>query len=272
MPEPDAAAQAADRDRADRDLLVDAAREAGRIARRHRLRGVEPVEKPDGQGPVTAADLEIDAMLRARLLAARPGYGWLSEESADDPARLGAARVFVIDPIDGTRAFADGQGDYTHALAVVERGVPVAAAIHQPERDRMWAAARGAGATRDGAPLAPTGRAGLDGATVLANRASFDARHWRLGPPPVRRTFRSSLAYRMALVAEGRFDAMVTLRASWEWDIAAGALLCLEAGAAATDRDGRALRFNNPHPQVGGALAATPAVHAALLDRLARAG
>ena len=265
MPAPDAA------DVADRDLLIDAAAAAGRVARRHRSVGVDPVEKPDGQGPVTAADLEIDAMLREMLCAARPGYGWLSEESADGPARLDARRVFVVDPIDGTRAFAAGQPDYTHSLAVVDRGRPVAAAIHQPERGRMWAAARGAGATRDGRAIAPSGRAELDGATVLAAKPNLDARHWQGGPPPVERTFRSSLAYRLALVAEGRFDAMVTLRPCWEWDIAAGALICLEAGAAVTDMAGAVQRFNNPHPQVAGTLAGTPAVQAALVDRLALA-
>ena len=264
----DAAADAT----ADRALLVEAAEAAGAIARRHRVAGVVAVEKPGGQGPVTDADLEIDAMLRARLLAARPGYGWLSEETPDDPSRLAASRVFVVDPIDGTRAFVAGQPDFTHSLAVVADGVPFAAAIHQPMRARTWSAARGRGAARDGAAIAPTGRALIDGARVLGPRATFDARHWRTGPPPVERVFRSSLAYRLALVAEGRYDAMVTLRGCWEWDIAAGALICAEAGAAITDRDGRALRFNNPHPQVGGVLAGTPDVHAALLDRLARVG
>lgn len=266
MPGPDAA------DLADRDLLTRAALEAGRIALRHRRAGVDPVEKPGGQGPVTAADLEIDAMLRDMLRAARPDYGWLSEETPDDDARLRADRVFVIDPIDGTRAFAAGQPDYTHSLAVVAGGVPVAAAIHQPERDRVWAAARGTGATRDGTAIAPSGRTALEDATVLAAKPNLDPRHWRGGPPPVRRTFRSSLAYRLALVAEGRFDAMMTLRPCWEWDIAAGALIGLEAGAAVTDMAGRVQRFNAPRRQVAGTVSGTPAVQAALLDRLARAG
>ena len=250
-------------------LLTDAAWEAGRIARRHLARGVDAVEKPGGQGPVTAADLEIDAMLRETLLAARPGYGWLSEETADRPTRLDADRVFVVDPIDGTRAFVDGQKDFTHALAVVERGIPVAAAVHQPMRGRTWAAAAGAGAALNGSPVAPTGRDGLDGATILGAKPNFDEQHWG-GPLPARRTYRSSLAYRLCLVAEGRFDAMVTLRAAWEWDIAAGALICAEAGAAVTDQWGGPLRFNNPHPQVDGVIAATTGVHRGLMARRTR--
>ena len=252
----------------DRALLEDAARAAGEIARRHFRADPEVWEKGD-QGPVTEADLAIDAMLRERLTAARPDYGWLSEESADDPSRLSCARVFVVDPIDGTRAFIDGQPDFTHALAVVEDGVPVAAAILQPMRDRMWSAARGAGASLNGTPIAPTGCDAFEGARVLAAKAGLRNGHWTGGAPPVTRTFRSSLAYRMALVAEGRFDAMLTLRACWEWDIAAGALICVEAGASATDRHGQALRFNNPHPQVDGAVAGAPGLHRRLIARLA---
>ncbi len=250
-------------------LLHDAALAAGRIAMRHRRDGVTARDKGDGQGPVTAADLEVDATLRDRLTAARPGYGWLSEESLDDADRLGREYVFVVDPIDGTRAFVAGQPDFTHALAVVRNGRPVAAAIHQPARGRTWLAAEGRGATLDGVPIAPSDCNRLQGARVLAAKANLNPVHWRDGvPPPVERTFRSSLAYRLALVAQGRFDAMVTLRPCWEWDIAAGALICTEAGAAVTDRNGAALRFNGPGRQVDGVLAGTPAVHAALLAGL----
>ena len=250
----------------DRRLLEDAARAAGAVARR--WFGADPrVWQKGDAGPVTEADLEIDALLRARLTAARPDYGWLSEESTDDPARLARRRVFVVDPIDGTRAFVAGQPDFTHALAVVEDGAPVAAAILQPMRDRLWSAHRGGGAARDGVPVAPTA-ARLPGASVLAAKPALRPEAWPGGPPEVTRTFRSSLAYRMALVAEGRFDAMLTLRPCWEWDIAAGALICLEAGAAVTDRRGGPLRFNNATPQVDGVVAAGRGLHAELVDRL----
>ncbi|UWQ18170.1 3'(2'),5'-bisphosphate nucleotidase CysQ [Jannaschia sp. M317] len=258
--------RAADEDRA---LLSEAALEAGRIARHYVGRDKDVQDKGDGQGPVTQADLEIDAMLRRTLTQARPGYGWLSEESADTDARLSRSRVFVIDPIDGTRAFIKGEPTFSHSLAVVEDGVPFAAAIHLPMKDRLYAAARGGGATRDGVPIAPSGRQVLDGAEVLATRPNFHDEHWTGGRPPVSQHFVSSLAFRLALAAEGRFDAMVTLRRAWEWDIAAGALLVAEAGGAIHDRRGGALRFNNVHPQVDGVVAGTRAVQAALLARLA---
>lgn len=253
---------------ADLMLLSDAARAAGQIARRHFGNGPETWDKGDGQGPVTEADLEIDAMLRRDLLTARPGYGWMSEETTDGPGRLNTPRLFIVDPIDGTRAFIEGSPDFSHALAVVENGVPVAAAIYVPMKDRLYLAARGRGATCNGISIRTTGRIDLPDATVLGNKANFRDALWTGGRPPVRQHFVSSLAYRMALVAESRFDAMIALRATWEWDIAAGALIVSEAGGRVADRAGDPLRFNNPHPQLDGVVAGTPVVADALLDRL----
>ena len=117
MPEPDLA------------LLRDAAKAAGEIATKHFRKDPEAWDKGAGQGPVTEADIEVDTMLREELTAARPDYGWLSEETADNATRLDRERVFVVDPIDGTRAFMDGKTGFSHALAVVEQGVPVAAVV-----------------------------------------------------------------------------------------------------------------------------------------------
>lgn len=261
MPEADAAR--------DRDLLRDAALAAGAIARRHFGNGPETWDKGDGQGPVTEADLEIDAMLKADLRAARPDYGWLSEETADGPARLACETLFIVDPIDGTRAFIDGSRSFSHSLAIVRGGVPVAAAVYLPMLDRMYLAGLGRGATLNGDAIRPSGRTPLTGATVLGAKSNFADGRWKGGCPPVERCFRSSLAYRLALVAEGRFDAMITLRMAWEWDIAAGALLVSEAGGRIATQRGGPLRFNNPHPQLDGVVAGTPAVVDALLDRLA---
>ncbi|MEJ6403171.1 3'(2'),5'-bisphosphate nucleotidase CysQ [Yoonia sp. 2307UL14-13] len=248
-------------------LLVDAARAAGQIALGYFRQAVDITEKPDGAGPVTAADLAVNAMLHDRLRAARPDYGWLSEETEDNPERLRTKRQFILDPIDGTRAFIDGGKDWAHSIAVVEDGVPIAAAVYLPVRDLMFAAEKGGGATADGVPVIAT-NAALDGATVLGAKPNFDPRFWRGGTPPIKRTFRSSLAYRLCLVAQGRFDGMITLLPTWEWDIAAGALIAAEAGAVVTDPNGHPLRFNNAHPQVPGVLCAGQQLHNALLDRL----
>ncbi len=249
-------------------LLIDAAGASGEIARRHRSNGVEVRDKPGGAGPVTEADLEIDRMLKADLLSARPDYGWLSEETEDDAARLTRDRVFIIDPIDGTRAFIDGHGDFAHSLAIAEHGRIVAAAIYLPLRDQMFTASATDPARLNSTPIAANA-AGLDGAAVLAARTNFDPSHWPGGVPAVNRHFRSSLAYRLCLVAQGRFDAMLTLRPTWEWDIAAGSLIVERAGGNASDRTGGApMRFNNPTPRLNGIVAAGPGLHTQLLERL----
>ncbi|TPE52089.1 3'(2'),5'-bisphosphate nucleotidase CysQ [Amaricoccus solimangrovi] len=250
-------------------LITEAAEAAGEIARRHFNAAPRTWEKPGGFGPVTEADLEIDAMLHERLLGARPGYGWLSEESPDDPARLEARRVFVLDPIDGTRAFIAGQKGWAHSIAVAERGEIVAAVVHLPMLGRTYAARLGHGATLNGQPIAASGREALDGARLLATSATMDPGRWVGRAPEFDRHFRPSLANRVCLVAEGRFDAMLTLRPTWEWDVAAGDLIAREAGAAVATATGAAPRYNAPDPRLPGFLAAAPALRAPLLRRLA---
>lgn len=250
-------------------LLEAAARQAGDIAKSYFQRDPHVIEKPDGEGPVTAADLAVNAMLEDNLQSARPDYGWLSEETQDNGARLATSRQFVIDPIDGTRAFINGSKDWSHSLAVVQDGVPVAAAIYLPMRELMFTAILGQGARLNGTPMQIKQTTSLEDAVLLGTKPNFDSRYWKGGvAPSVKREFRSSLAYRLALVAQGRFDGMLTLRPSWEWDIAAGALIATEAGAVVSDPAGLVLRFNNPHPQVPGVLAGSELLHAALSARL----
>lgn len=249
----------------DLSLLIAAAREAGDVARARLGHPLEALDKPEGGGPVTAVDMAVNAHLAARLREARPGYGWLSEESEDDPARLGAGRVFIVDPIDGTRSLIEGTDLWAHALAVAEAGVVTAAVVYLPMRDKLYAAAAGQGATLNGRPIRASLRPALAGATLLAAGPALDPAHWREGRVPLmRRGFRPSLAYRLSLVAEGRYDAMLTLRPTWEWDVAAGDLILREAGAVTSDRAGGVLRFNNPHPQVAGVIAANPVLHGAM--------
>ncbi|MGJ8587536.1 MAG: inositol monophosphatase family protein [Yoonia sp.] len=253
-------------------LLVQAARQSGDIAKRYFQQDPDVTHKPHGAGPVTAADLAVNAMLENFLQAERPDYGWLSEETEDNAARLETARQFIIDPIDGTRAFIDGSKDWAHSLAVTENGKPVAAAIYLPMRDMMFAAEIGGGATLNDAPISASDPQ-IDAATILGAKPSFDARFWANGAlPPIKRAFRSSLAYRLCLAADGSFDGMITLRPSWEWDIAAGALIVQEAGATISDQYGAPLLFNNAHPQVPGVLAAGPRLHGDLLARLEPSG
>ncbi len=254
----------------DLELLTTAAREAGRIASGFSGKDARRWDKPGGAGPVTEADLAVNAYLEETLLTARPDYGWLSEENEDDAARLGKDQVFIVDPIDGTRSFAEGSRTWAIAIATAEAGVISSAAVYLPLRDKLYTAARGAGAFLNGAPLQVSGREALGGAKVLSAKPNFQPKNWRSGTPPeMERHYRPSLAYRLALVAEGRFDAMITLRGSWEWDIAAGALLVAEAGGRITDRNGKVLQFNSPSACLNGIVAGGVKLHTDLADALA---
>ena len=256
--------------RGDTALLVEASEAAGEIALRHFKRNPTVYDKQDGS-PVTAADLEINEMLGAMLGAARPGYGWLSEEDEDSGARLNAERVFIIDPIDGTRSFINGEPGFSVALAVAERGRVISAAVHLPARGETFEAVRGGGARRNGQSLSVSDASGLDGATVLTASKQMAPEHWPGGVPPMKRHFRSSLAWRMCLVAEGRFDAMLTFRAAYEWDIAAGALIASEAGAAVTDGGGEGMVFNSPNGRQAGVVVAGQGLHPRIMaHRLGR--
>lgn len=246
----------------DLTLLIDAAHEAGRIATGFTGTTARKWDKPNGAGPVTEADLAVNEMLEDQLQSARPDYGWLSEETEDNADRLDRKRVFIVDPIDGTRSFVEGSDTWAHALAVVEDGIVTAGVVYLPLRDLMYVASVGQGAFLNGTRIAPSDLDDLNLADMLTTRPNMDPDHWRdADVPTFTRSHRPSLAYRMALVAQGRFDGMLTFRPSWEWDIAAGDLILREAGAICTDQTGAQMRFNNRHPQVNGVVAAGPKLH-----------
>lgn len=248
-------------------LLIDAARVAGKIALRYWKRNPKQWEKGD-EGPVTEADIAVNDALQRQLRAARPEYGWLSEETPDDEARLETECQFILDPIDGTRAFIAGEDSFSHALAVTRGGEVVAGVVFLPAKNALYAATAEGPATLNGEAIAASTIAGFAGATILTPAANMTAQHWPGGVPEVKRSFRASVAYRLALVAEGRFDGMLSFRQGWEWDIAAGALICERAGATVSDAKGQRLRFNRPDPRANGLIAAGAGLHGALLARL----
>jgi myo-inositol-1(or 4)-monophosphatase len=249
-------------------LLTDAAREAGRIAMRYWRKNPQVWDKGGEHGPVTEADLAVNDMLKARLLAARPDYGWLSEETPDNADRLAVDTLFIIDPIDGTRAFVAGEETWAHSLAVAHKGRVTAGVVYLPAIDRIYVASETSAPLRDGEVIRASGRDRLEGANILTTKANMVPEKWPGGVPEITRSFRASLAYRMCLAAEGRFDGMLTLRDAWEWDIAAGSLIAERAGAVVTDRMGRTLRFNSPGAMAEGVLALPPTPHAEALARL----
>lgn len=251
----------------DLELLIGAAQEAGEIALRFWRKHPKSWDKPDGAGPVTEADIAVNDALGARLRKARPDHGWLSEESPDDPVRLSARACFIVDPIDGTRAFMNGEDSFAIALGLAEAGRMLAGVVFLPALGRLYSAHRETTATLNGVPLRPSEASDPQGANVLTTAPNMAAAHWPGGVPDLKRSFRPSLAYRICLVAEGRFDAMITFRPAWEWDIAAASLIAERAGAVVTDAAGAPLRFNGFHPQTAGVIAAAPLLHGPLLER-----
>ena len=248
-------------------LLERVVREAGAIARAVFERPHKAWSKKDGS-PVTEADLAVDRYLNEHLRAARPDYAWLSEESEDDAARLTARRVFVVDPIDGTIAFVKRRPHFTICAAVVEDGLPVAGAVYNPVTDESYAAAKGEGARLNGRPIRVTDRRELEGSRILASCNVFNEP--RYGWPELTHENRNSSAYRIVLVAAGAFDGTISLTGKHDWDIAAAEIIAAEAGALVTTRHGAGFRYNGPSPVQPSTIAAGPALHAVLIEHLAR--
>jgi myo-inositol-1(or 4)-monophosphatase len=221
--------------------------------------------------PVSAADIAVDDLLRTRLAAATPGIAWLSEESVDDPARGAARLVWVVDPIDGTRAYLAGRPDWSVAAALVEDGRPVAAAIFAPVEPSFYLAIADQGATLDGAPIAASGGESLDGARVAGPKPSLE-RLAALGVRIEAVPRIHSIALRFARVAHGMLDAAFSAGASHDWDLAAADLLVHEAGGALTTLAGRQLAYNRAEPVHGALVAAGRARHARLVELVRTAG
>ena len=239
MPEADTAAAVASAAQ-DLDLLLAAAREAGLIAMRY-FGGAPEVWMKGGTSPVSEADYAADNYLRETLMAARPDHGWLSEETTDSPDRLRARRTFVVDPIDGTRAFLDGRKIWCVSVAIVEAGESIAGVLECPALGETYWALPGQGAFRNGKRIhvrAPSAESEVAGPKALLDRIP-DA--WQ---PRIRRAaYVPSLAYRLAMIAGGVLDGTFVKPDAHDWDIAAAALILREAGGTLVDDRGRTPRF-----------------------------
>lgn len=237
------------------------ARRAGRIAAA-RCGGAFRRWEKDSGSPVCEVDLEVDAYLRESLAKIDPEAGWLSEETVDASDRIERRRLWVVDPIDGTRDFLRGRPGWCVSVALVEDRLPLLGVLDAPARGEHWTAAKGLGAWRNGERLRVRDRTELSGARVPADQLPAADRDLRAVPKP------NSIALRIALVAAGEADLAAALRWSFEWDIAAAALVAAEAGATVTGAFGQPLAFNTASANGFGILAAAPGIHAAAVDRL----
>ena len=247
----------------DLKLLEDTVREAGHIARKYYGGDYKRWSK-EGGSPVTEADLAVNKYLCDQLTAARPAYGWLSEENTDDPSRLARREVFVIDPIDGTVAFLKNRPHFTICAAIVVEGRPCCGVVYNPISEELYSARTGAGAHRNGMPIHVGPRDTLEGCAMLGDRTQLTQAPW----PAMHVQNRNSVAYRLALVADGSADISVSLTAKRDWDLAAADVILHEAGGLLTDTRGAALIYNRPVTKQSSLIAANPGLHAEVINLL----
>ncbi|WP_340645187.1 3'(2'),5'-bisphosphate nucleotidase CysQ [Phenylobacterium sp.] len=252
---------------ADLDLIVAAALEAGRLAVRMRDEGLTVEIKPD-KTQVTNADLATDALLTERLRTARPDYGWLSEETADNADRLSNRRLFVVDPIDGTRAFIRDRPWWAVSIAVVEDGLPIAGVVFAPDVEETYTAIAGEGAKMNGAPIHASDCNLLEGCGMIGDERMFLHPSWPEPWPSMRIEARNSTAYRMCLVAAGTFDAAIAIVRKSDWDLAAADLIAREAGAYCGDHLGKPFAYNQANPSQPSLVCAAPRLAPLILNRV----
>jgi myo-inositol-1(or 4)-monophosphatase len=248
------------------ERLSAAVREAGQLALSMFGKPMKNWVK-GASSPVCEADIAVNALLRERLTCGQPGIGWLSEESTDDPNRLSAPEVWIVDPIDGTRAYIAGFPDWVVCAALVENGRPIAACLFAPVANEFFMAVAGKGATRNDAPITVTRGEELAEMRV-AGPKNFLERFAAIAPPFSAVPRVHSLALRLARVADGSIDAAIAGGSSHDWDLAAADLLVHEAGGALTPFGGGVLIYNRAVPRHGMLLAAGRARHAALIQLL----
>ncbi len=248
----------------DCDAVIACVREAGQLAMESWREGEAPAsrvwEKSKGH-MVCEADLAVDEMLRARLNAVLPGSGWLSEETADDPARLDCEQIWLVDPIDGTRDYIRGRPGWCISVALARAGQADFAVMYAPATDQLWTAKAGQGAYCNGAKLRASRQSGYAGARIPLDPDVEVDDLVKVEKP-------NSIAMRMAMVACDRADLVISLRWGSEWDIAASHLISAEAGAQVTDGLGGEIRYNKPKPMDFGVLCCAPAIHGEMVGRM----
>ncbi len=253
-------------------LISMAARKAGEIAleyfgARNDVRN--KVWQKHGNSPVSEADYAVDAYLKKTLLEARPDYGWLSEETEDNTDRLGLQRIFVVDPIDGTRGFLAGRSQWCVSVAIVEDTLPVAGALECPVLDEHFTASLAGGAFLNGSRMPP-----LQGSTIgsiTGSRKLIETMEARDDNSLSVIPFIPSLAYRLAMVANRKLDAALARPGAHDWDLAAADIVLREVGGKLTDLDGNKRIYNQPDPRSGSLLASGKAAHGSLME-LAKSG
>ncbi len=248
----------------DAALLTDSVREAGALALSLFRTELKNWTK-GASSPVSEADIRVNDLLESRLRSATPDYGWLSEESVDDVARLGKQLVWIVDPIDGTRGYLAGREDWCVSVALVEDASPVLAAVFAPASDEFFLAARGRGAARNHVPVYATGGTELDFSRIAGPKPLVQ-RLSQLSDEIVLYPRIGSLALRLCRVAQGSLDAAFAGGQSRDWDLAAANLIVQEANGNMTALSGDTISYNRREVTHGVLVAAGRDRHARIVE------
>jgi len=253
------------------EVAVDAARAAGALVR-HWYEGTVTVRDKSHDNPLTEADTEANQCIHEHISTAFPHDGWLSEETKDSPGRLHKARVWIIDPLDGTKEFLLRIPEFCVCIALAEAGQPVLGVSYNPVTDELFAGGPGHGVTLNGAAVHVSDVRDLARARMLASRSETKRGEWTEFEAELSVEVTGSVAFKLALIAAGRGDATFSLTPKNEWDICAGAALIAGAGGRITDRHGDLLRFNQPDPWRPGIIASNGVLHDPIVAMLRRHG
>ncbi|MBF0434950.1 MAG: 3'(2'),5'-bisphosphate nucleotidase CysQ [Magnetococcales bacterium] len=254
--------------------MIQAARSAGALIMGHFRPGQDgtasgTILKKGPDHPVTQADLEANEAIRSLLMASTPNYGWLSEETVDNRDRLHKQRVWIVDPLDGTKEFILGIPEFAVSIALVEEGRPVCACLYNPAKGELFTAIAGKGSRKNDQPIQTSRTTHLQHAVCLTSRSETGRGEWEPFQGEFTLKITGSIAYKLALLASGAADFTFTLTPKNEWDIAAGTLLVREAHGQVTDKMGTRISFNQPSPKLSAVLSSNGQLHPALLRRLA---
>lgn len=248
----------------DERLLHDLIREAGDIAMSYYGHNPEEWKKED-TSPVSEADLAVDKFIIENITRARPDYAYLSEESADDLSRMSASKVWVIDPIDGTRAFLNGRPHWTISMALLEHNKPVLATVYNPVSNEFFHARKNGGAFLGDKKVRVSNMQEIKDSRLLINKHVFKKADWPGPWPDFHEQSRCSMAYRLALVAAGIFDGAIALSRKSDWDLAASDLLVREAGGRISNHAGEDIIYNQRSTRHPSTVCAGPLLHDKLL-------
>ena len=249
------------------NLVKESILEAGKLALKWFKKDPEQWKKDDGS-LVSKADIEINDLLNKLLKNKNPEFGWLSEENEDDKSRLNKKITFVVDPLDGTKAFLEGKKEFSISVAIVKNGLPISGIVFSPSTGEMFEAEKNKGSWKNNKKVIISNYNRLEKCKMIAFKPMFSHPAWKEPWPKMDVENRNSIAYRMALVASGQYDAMMALNSKNDWDIAAGDLLISESGGIVTLHTNKKIIYNTENTKKPSVIGTNKAIHKKIIKRV----